>query len=477
MSRGQMTKPQPPTPRLRRGKEDGARRSRTLQMPNEFQRPRKQHPRDITRTRIFLKNMFNYEKSCYPVNPLEILGGAVSLHGGKECKVKDKTLKGFKASGMIEKVGAIRVFARVGRVLLFVALLLSVGYLAPHISAEIEGKEGQEKSVPSPSLSLPGDVQKAAEETIARERKEMESRVRPLLKPEPLGFDVKTVRRAWQGLAALPSKIPGFLQHVREVSRLLGLVGSFVLLAFLVALFYSFFGQKKVLRKLESSLEPLRSHVPTSLSPYFLSIARIIAASLIPLILFGVFSLIRIFFPYEASWWALTGRLLKLWAIGALVINFLRETLTSEHLPIQVFSGRPIFRVARFITLYTLISIAFFWSLQIFSIPKDGPAQISGIAHDCLCLPVPFAQEEIDHGSFAESAVPELPHLYAWARAFLLPGHVVYLTDRPALVFRLSCALQSAVDQNVGRCRGLSGHHALLPCHPPAHHSMDRAEA
>jgi small-conductance mechanosensitive channel len=297
--------------------------------------------------------------------------GLGSLHGRKGGKVKGKTAAGLMAPGIIESRGAIRVFARVGRVLLFVALLLSVGYLAPHAWAETEGKGGQEKSLSSPGLSLPGDVQKAAEETIARERKEMESRVRPLLKPEPLGFDVKTIRRAWQGLVALPSRIPGFLQHVREASRLLGLVGSFVVLAFLVVLFYGFFWQRKVLRKLEGTLELLKAHIPSSLDPYFLSIARILAGSLIPLILFGVFSLIRIFLPYEASWLTLTGRLLKLWTIGALVINFLREALTGEQLPIQIASGLSIFRVARFVTLYALISVAFFWSLQIFSIPKD----------------------------------------------------------------------------------------------------------
>lgn len=263
------------------------------------------------------------------------------------------------------------VLAEASRLLILLALLTGFSLPAPHAWAETKGKDGQEQSVSSPDLSLPGNVQKAAEENVARERKEIESRVRPLLMPEPLGFDAKTVRRAWRGLVALPSRIPSLLQHVREVSRILGLVGSFVLLAFLVALFYSFFWQRKVLRRLESGLEPLKSHVPSFLGPYFLSIARILAASLIPLALFGIFSLIRIFFPYEVSWLILTGRLLKLWTIGALVINFLREALTSEHAPVQISSGLSIYRVARLITLYTLTSVAVFWSLQLFSIPND----------------------------------------------------------------------------------------------------------
>jgi potassium efflux system protein len=252
-----------------------------------------------------------------------------------------------------------------------VALFLSAGHLGHPSWGAAEGAAGQAQGPTSQGLSLPGNVQKVAEENIAKEKRRLESRVRPLLKPQPLGFDFQTIRRVWRGLRDLPSKIPVFIHQVKEVSRLLGLVGSLVLLAFLVALFYSFFGHRKVLGKLERTLEPLRSHVPSSLEPHFLSIARILTASLIPLILFGLFGLIRAFLPYEAGWLTLTGRLIKLWTIGALVINFLREVLTREHIPIPTPSGLSIFRVARFITLYSLISIAVFWSLQVFNIPKD----------------------------------------------------------------------------------------------------------
>jgi small-conductance mechanosensitive channel len=262
-------------------------------------------------------------------------------------------------------------FGKMACLVLLVALFLSAGQFR-HLSwAAAEGTAVQKQESSTQSLSLSDDVQKAAEEHITREKKALASRVRPLLNPEPLGFNLQTIRRVWRGLLALPSKIPVFVDQVREASRLLGLVGSLVLLAFLVALFYTFFGQKKVLQKFERALEPLRSRVPSSLEPYFLSIARILTASLIPLILFALFGLIRAFLPYEAGWLNLTGRLLRLWTIGALVISFLREVLTREHIPIPKSSGLSIFRVARFITLYSLISIAVFWSLQVFNIPKD----------------------------------------------------------------------------------------------------------
>ncbi len=238
-------------------------------------------------------------------------------------------------------------------------------------SAATEAAALEKQGSSSPDLFLSEDVQKAAAEHIARERKELEFRVRPLLQPEPLGFNLQTIQRVWGGLLVLPSKIPVFLHQVKEASHLLGLVGSLVLLAFLVALFYSFFGKRKVLRKFERALAPLRSHVPSSLEPYFLSIGRILAGSLIPLIFFALFGLIQAFLPYEAEWLNLTGSLLKLWTIGALVINFLKEVLTREHIPIPKSSGLSIFRVARFITIYSLISIAVFRSLEVFSIPDD----------------------------------------------------------------------------------------------------------
>lgn len=271
--------------------------------------------------------------------------------------------------------------------MLFVGFFLCAAPVGNPSCAAAEGATGQGQGPSSQGLSLPGDVRKAAERNITRERKELESRVRPLLKPEPLGFNSQTIRRTWRGLLDLPSKIPGFLHQVKEASRLLGFVGSLVLLAFLIALFYSFFGQRKVLRKVERTLEPFQAHIPASLEPYFLSIARILKASLIPLILLGLFALIRAFLPYEASWLTLTGRLLKLWTIGALVINFLREVLTREHIPIPTSSGLSIFRVARFITLYTLISIAVFWSLQVFNIPKDVLALLKFL----LSLTIVFA--------------------------------------------------------------------------------------
>ncbi|MGW8322802.1 MAG: hypothetical protein ACWGSD_14720, partial [Thermodesulfobacteriota bacterium] len=139
-------------------------------------------------------------------------------------------------------------------------------------------------------------------------------------------------------------EIPDLIGNVMEQSRLLGFVGSVIMLAFLVAVLYSVFGQKRVLVRLERAVEPLRPYIPEAFHPYFVSLMRIVVASLMPLILFGAYSLIRAFVSYNAPWFRITGTLLMLWAVGALLINLLREALTRELLPISPSHGRTTFR-------------------------------------------------------------------------------------------------------------------------------------
>jgi len=219
-----------------------------------------------------------------------------------------------------------------------------------------------------PSISFPAeDMEQGLWEAAA----EVGEKARSLLEREPLGFDLGTIDRLRAWALRLPLEIPKLIEHVMEQSRLLGFVGSVIMLAFLVAVFYSLFGQKKVLTRLERAAEPLRPHMPEVFYPYFLSLLKILVGSLMPLVLFGVYSLIRASVSYEAPWFVITGSLLMLWAVGALLINLLREALTREHLPIPIRYGQSIFRVARFVALYILFSFAIFLGAEAFRIPDD----------------------------------------------------------------------------------------------------------
>lgn len=218
------------------------------------------------------------------------------------------------------------------------------------------------------AISFPAEgMEKGLREAAAH----MSEQARPLFQREPMGFDLGTIDRLREWVLRLPLEIPDLIEHVKEQGRLLGFVGSALMLGFLVAVFYSLFGQKKVLSRLEKGAEPLRSYMPAGFYPYFLSLLKIVVASLMPLVLFGVYGLIRASVSYRAPWFLITGNLLMLWALGALLINLLRESLTRGILPIPPGPGKSIFRVARIVLLYILFSFAVFLGAEAFQIPDD----------------------------------------------------------------------------------------------------------
>jgi small-conductance mechanosensitive channel len=245
----------------------------------------------------------------------------------------------------------------------------------------------KEQPTEPPSISLPKDMDSVIRQEVARESEYLKARAQSLFERTPLGFDLDTMRKLWRWVFALPLNIPLLIQHIMEQSRLLGFIGSIVIFAFLMGILYSLIGQKRVLQRLERAAESLREHIPGSIYPYFLSLLKITVASLMPLILFAVYSLIQLFINYLAPWFLFTGKILKLWAIGALVINVLRESLTHELFPIPLRYGLSIFRVARIVALYILVSIAIFWGFEAFQIPDD----ILALLKFCISLSIVFA--------------------------------------------------------------------------------------
>ena len=243
--------------------------------------------------------------------------------------------------------------------------------LAAGVAAALGGnsEEGSSKaSEEQKGISFPADEM---EEGLWEAAAEVGQQARSFLGRRPLGFDLGTIDRLKDWAVGLPMEIPGLVGNVMEQSRLLGFAGSVIMLAFLAAVFYSLFGQHKVLARLEKAVEPLRPYMPEAFYPYFLSLMRIVVASLMPLILFGAYSLIRAFVSYNAAWFQITGTLLMLWAVGALLINLLREALTRGLFPISSSHGRTTFRVARIVLLYILASLAVFLGAEAFRIPDE----------------------------------------------------------------------------------------------------------
>ncbi len=256
-------------------------------------------------------------------------------------------------------------------VVLAVVLLLGAFGIDKGLPQEKKEAPQERKEAPPPGVTLPEDVSKTFQVEAGKVKEQLVKEARTVFRREPLGFDRRTLERARTWLLQLPARIPELFQSILEQARLLGFIGSLIILAFLGIIFYSLVGWKRVLRFLEERAKPLREHLSEIYYPYVLSGLRIIAATLIPLLLFGLYSLIQALISYEAPWFELTGYLLKLWALGALVIMGLREVLLAGHFPIPPENARPVYRVARIIILYILFSLALVAGAKIFRVPQD----------------------------------------------------------------------------------------------------------
>ncbi len=244
---------------------------------------------------------------------------------------------------------------------IFLSLLL--------LSSQLQAEEMDGEKVPS--ISLANDMEKAVREEAARVGEHLQEQARSFFERSPLDFDLNTVRFVQQWALTLPLKLPALIRHVLEQGRLLGFVGSILMAAFIIAVFYSLFGQKRVLKRLEKALSPFQEYIPEAVFPHILSLLKIIVASLIPLLLYGIYNLIQAFISYQAPWFLIAGNLLMLWSLGALLINLFREVLTSSRLPIPPVFGKSLFNGFRVVILYILFSLAIFLGAEAFKIPAD----------------------------------------------------------------------------------------------------------
>jgi small-conductance mechanosensitive channel len=232
-------------------------------------------------------------------------------------------------------------------------------------------KENKAEPPPAPGVTLPEDVGKTFQIEANKVKAQLAKEAVSVFKRQPLGFDAETLERVSTWFLSLPARTPALVNSFSRHLRMLGVIGTLIILAFLGIIFYSLVGWKRVLAFLEKRAQPLREHLSDIWYPLVLSGLRILAATLIPLIIFGLYSLIRELIDYEAPWFVLTGELLKLWALGALVISGLREVLVAGHFPIPPDNARPVYRTARLIILYILFSLALVVGAKIFKVPKD----------------------------------------------------------------------------------------------------------
>jgi small-conductance mechanosensitive channel len=225
-----------------------------------------------------------------------------------------------------------------------------------------------------PEISISSDMGGAMIREASRVKEELQKQAESLFERDPLGWDWDTIEYLYESILSLPLKIPAITRNVMEQGRLLGVAGSLIMLIFMLAIFYSIMGHKRVMKRVAIQVKPFAEKLPERVYPYILSLIKIVVESLIPLILLGFFSLINALIAYDAAWFQLLGRVIILWTIGRVVNGLLRELLTQDLFPAASEYGDTIYRSARLILLYALIGMAGFASIEAFNIRQDALA-------------------------------------------------------------------------------------------------------
>ena len=270
-------------------------------------------------------------------------------------------------------------------------------------------------------------------------REDLTQQARSLFEREPLGWDLGTLNAIYHWALDLPEHIPNFIKLVIQHSRLLGVAGSLVMLVFLVAVLYSLIGQRRVLRRIERAVEPYRDKISDKIYPFVISGVRIVVAAVIPLVLLAGYSLVDALVKYDAAWFVIAGRLIILWALGALVLNLLRESLTRDLFEVTTKYGRAIYRLVRLV-LFLLPG-----GHRHFLVGQGAPAACRCVGirpvRDCVVdrfSPLTAAPQKEGPAFFhARFSLSRLPGVSAVSAALLLYHHRRGLFGGAALVFRL----------------------------------------
>jgi potassium-dependent mechanosensitive channel len=233
-------------------------------------------------------------------------------------------------------------------------------------------------AAPSPAAAPAAleDPPQSAAGGVAGAREDVARQLEGLTQRTPLGWQWETVEKVTRWGISLPAKVPQLMAFIVDQGRLLGVVGSLVMLLLMLVVFYSLIGYRRVLQRVEEKIHPLLARLPAGVIPYCRSALRVVVASLIPLVLLGVLTAANAFIGYRAPWFLLTQRLLGLWAVGALLKHLLHEVLAGDLLPVPSRYGQTLYRLARVGIFYVLLGLAVVWGAAAFDLPADVLALI-----------------------------------------------------------------------------------------------------
>jgi small-conductance mechanosensitive channel len=250
-------------------------------------------------------------------------------------------------------------------------ILLLAGFLmvVPYVNAQDKIDDATKKK--KPSIAISEEMDDVMIREAAKVKEELQEKARTLFKRLPLGWDLDTISYLYKMVLSLPNKIPVFTRFLIEQSKVLGGIGSILVLVFFIGVFYSLLGQQRVMGSVERRVELLIKYIPEASYPFVISGIKVVVSALIPLLLLGAFSLINAMIDYSETWFQLIGRLLGLWAAGALLLRLLKESLTQNLFKVPEHYGWTIYRWARLALLYAIFGIAVYWATEAFEIRED----------------------------------------------------------------------------------------------------------
>ncbi len=254
---------------------------------------------------------------------------------------------------------------------MIITILLLLVFQAIGQAGEQAGSQAAGKTSKSSSVALSPTAGGDLSRQVGQVKQQLQERARTLFQKEPLGFDWQTVQYIYTQCERLPLQIPALLQALVEQSRLLGFIGSLLVLTFLMALAYSLRGQKRLMQGIEARLELLEFPLPKSFYSSLLAAIRVLTATFFPLLLLVVSKLISDLTGYQAVWFQLISRLLLLWAAGSLIINLLRELLIRGLFGIDPKNGGSLFHLARPAVLYSILVLGLYWCAVAFELRAD----------------------------------------------------------------------------------------------------------
>jgi small-conductance mechanosensitive channel len=248
---------------------------------------------------------------------------------------------------------------------LIASLLTVVSYAIAQDKTEATEKKDK------PAIAISEEMDDVFILEASKVKEEFQQSVRSLFERLPLGWDLNTIAYLYRVALSLPAKIPVLTRFVIEQSRVLGVIGSLLVFVFIAAVLYSLLGQRRVMARVEKQVEPLSKFIPEATYPFVMSGIKVVVSALIPLLLLGVFALINAMIDYSAVWFQLIGRLLGFWAVGALLLRLLKESLTRDLFKVTAQHGRTIYRWARLALLYAIFGVAAYWTAEVFEIRDD----------------------------------------------------------------------------------------------------------